>query len=81
MGETVQTYPSVLTSRWSFQGREAQFLVNYLPTEAHVELSLPRQVQTQVYTNEADQGRPLTGGELTIAPLSAALVELSGEEE
>ncbi len=78
--DTPQIYPAVLTSRWSYKGKDVQVLVNYLNTEAAVELSLPDQVSAQLFTNEDDMGITVSGSKITIAPLSAVLVVINEGE-
>jgi hypothetical protein len=70
-----QRYPSVVTSRWSYKGKEVQFLVNHTTVERRVEISLPEQCSAVLYRDDNDTGSSV-GKELVIPPLSTVLVEL-----
>ena len=79
--DAVPMYPAVLTSRWSFQGREAQFFVNYRKTETEMAISLQDDKKYMLYSHDSGIGYPLTEERYTIPPLQAVMMEIVGESK
>ncbi|MGD9556575.1 MAG: DUF6259 domain-containing protein [Mangrovibacterium sp.] len=68
-------FPSVFTSSWQFNGRNAQFLVNYLPEEQEITINAGNMKNAMIYKNSADtEGEILVERRLKIAPLSAVMI-------